>query len=109
MFAGHFILVFPMPLMPNHNSGKLWTASSSMPANSDQGLTLRQAALIAGFAYLLMPVTFAEFYINPKLLIPGNVDQTAQNIVFHPQLHSQHLHSRYAATAVEIFILNLNS
>lgn len=47
---------------------------------------MRQPALIAGFAYLLMPVTFAEFYINPKLLIPGNIEQTAQNIVGHGTL-----------------------
>ena len=55
-------------------------------ANYGEGLTLRQAALIAGFAYLLMPVTFAEFYINPKLMIPGNIEQTAQNIVAHGRL-----------------------
>jgi hypothetical protein len=55
-------------------------------ANYGEGLTLRQAALIAGFGYLLMPVTFAEFYINPKLLVPGNIAQTAQNIVAHGRL-----------------------
>jgi hypothetical protein len=49
-------------------------------------LNLRQAALIAGFGYLLMPVTFAEFYINPKLLIPANIEQTAQIIVAHGRL-----------------------
>ena len=47
---------------------------------------MRQAALIAGFAYLLMPVTIAEFYINPKLLVAGNVEQTAQNIAAHGTL-----------------------
>lgn len=60
--------------------------NSIAPVSNDQGLTLRQAALIAGFSYLLMPVTLAEFYINPKLLIPGNIDQTAQNIVAHGRL-----------------------
>jgi hypothetical protein len=55
-------------------------------ANHGEGLTLRQAALIAGVAYLLMPVTIAELYINPKLLIPGNIEQTAQNIVAHGRL-----------------------
>jgi hypothetical protein len=49
-------------------------------------VTLRQAALIAGVAYLLMPVTFAEFYINPKLLVPGDIERTAQNIVAHGRL-----------------------
>ena len=60
--------------------------SSIAPANNDQGLTLRQAALIAAFAYFLMPVALAEFYINPKLFIPGNIEQTAQNIVVHGRL-----------------------
>lgn len=44
---------------------------------------MRQAALIAGFAYLLSPVTTAEFSIMPKLVIPGNIEQTVQNIVAH--------------------------
>jgi hypothetical protein len=30
-------------------------------------MTLRQAALIAGFAYLLMPVAYAELSIWPNL------------------------------------------
>ena len=45
-----------------------------------QTVTLRQAALIAGFCYLLMPVSFAEFYIYPRLVIRGDIAQTAQNI-----------------------------
>ena len=56
------------------------------PANATDGLTLRQAALIAGLGYVLMPATFAEFYIFPKLVIPGNIEQTAQNIVAHGPL-----------------------
>jgi len=47
------------------------------------GVTLRQAALIAGFGYLLTPTAFAEFSIYPKLVIPGNIEQTVQNIVTH--------------------------
>jgi Domain of unknown function (DUF4386) len=39
-------------------------------------LTLRQAALTAGFFYLLMPVSYAEFTIYPKLVIPGNIALT---------------------------------
>lgn len=50
------------------------------------GLTLRQAALIAGIAYLLMPVAFAEFYVFPKLIVPQNIGQTVQNIAAHQQL-----------------------
>jgi len=57
--------------------------SSINQANHYEGLTLRQAALIAGFGYLLNPVTTAEFSIMPKLVIAGNIEQTAQNIVAH--------------------------
>lgn len=47
---------------------------------------MRQAALTAGFAYLFMPVTFAEFYVFPRLLIPTNIEQTVQNITAHGRL-----------------------
>lgn len=57
--------------------------SSMIAANRVEGLTLRQAALIAGFAYLLGPVTYAEFTIWPKLLVAGNIEQTVQNLVLH--------------------------
>lgn len=49
------------------------------------GLTLRRAALIAGLGYLLMPVSWAEFAIYPKLVIPHNIEQTVQNIGAHPR------------------------
>jgi len=58
--------------------------SSADPAKRSEGLTLRQAALIAGFGYLLSPVSYAEFTIYPKLVIAGNIELTAQNIVAHP-------------------------
>lgn len=60
--------------------------NSIAPAGNHQGVTLRQAALTAAFAYLLMPVAFAEFYINPKLMVPGHIEQTAQNIITHGRL-----------------------
>lgn len=47
------------------------------------GITLRQAALIAGFAYLLDPVSYAEFTLYPKLVIPGHIEQTVANITAH--------------------------
>ena len=52
------------------------------PPRADEGLSLRQAALIAGFAYLLNPVTYAE-YVYPKLVIAGNTEQTVRNISAH--------------------------
>jgi hypothetical protein len=52
-------------------------------AKSHDGVTLRQAALIAGAAYLLNPVSYAEFSIYPKLVAANNAAQTAQNICSH--------------------------
>lgn len=59
---------------------------SISPANRGEGLTLRQAALIAGFGYLLGPVTYADFSIYPKLVIPTSIEQTMQNIAAHQGL-----------------------
>ena len=56
--------------------------SSVRPSGCDEGMTLRQAALVVGFTYLLNPVTYAE-YVFPKLVIPGNIEQTSQNISVH--------------------------
>jgi len=48
---------------------------------NNEGLTLRQAALVAGFGYMLTtPVFFIEFFINPSLIIPGHIEQTVANI-----------------------------
>ena len=57
--------------------------SSIKPASDDEGLTLRQAALIAGFGMPIMTgaAPFAEYFVFPKLVIPGNIEQTVQNIV----------------------------
>ena len=62
----------------------------------DEGLTLRQAALVAGFAYLLSPVTTAEFSIMPKLVIQGNIEQTVQNLSAH--------HGQFVAAILCYFI-----
>ncbi len=53
-----------------------------------EGLTLRQAPLIAGFGYLLGPVTYAEFSIYPRLVVAGNIEQTLRNIAAHQGLFS---------------------
>lgn len=60
--------------------------TSKEMADPIAGLSLRQAAVVAGIAYLLMPVTFAEFYVFPKLLVPGDIGQTVQNISAHGTL-----------------------
>jgi Domain of unknown function (DUF4386) len=50
-----------------------------------RGVSLRQAALIAGLAYLFNPVTFAEAYAMPHLIAP-DAAQTVANITAHPHL-----------------------
>ena len=45
-------------------------------------LSLRNAALIAGIAYLMMSTTpFAEFYAYPKLVISGKPAETIKNML----------------------------
>ena len=48
-----------------------------------EGISLRQAAIIAGVAYLLNPITYAEFNLYPKIVIPGNIALTVHNIDVH--------------------------
>lgn len=56
--------------------------TAKQPMRGDQGVTLRQAALAAGFAMLIMGGTpFAEFYVLPKLVVPGDIEATVQNIL----------------------------
>jgi hypothetical protein len=52
-------------------------------AKSNDGVTLRQAALVAGFAYLFNPVSYAEFSIYPKLVAANDASQTLKNISAH--------------------------
>ena len=52
-------------------------------AKFHDGITFRQAALVAGFAYLLNPVSYAEVSIYPKLVSANNAAQTVQNISVH--------------------------
>ena len=59
------------------------TGSRDITRNGD-GLTLGQAALMAGFGYVLTtPVFFIEFFINPKLVIRGHIEQSVANIGSH--------------------------
>jgi hypothetical protein len=54
-----------------------------------EGPTLRQAALIAGFGTLLMAATapFAEFFVFPKLIVHGDIEQSIRNIIAHRTLY----------------------
>ena len=55
--------------------------SSTHPNN--QGITLGQAALIAGLGLLIMTFAapFGEFLVYKKLVNPGNTEETIQNIL----------------------------
>lgn len=55
------------------------------PANR---ISLRTAALIAGLGLLIMVVAapFAELYVYPKLVVPNNAAETAQNIMVNRTL-----------------------
>ena len=50
-------------------------------------LTLKQAALVAGFTYLLNPVPFAEAYVMPRL-VAADQAETVMNLTAHPHLFS---------------------
>lgn len=54
--------------------------SSNDAQSFTPGLSLRQAAIVTGIAYFLMPVAVAEFYIKPKLIIADDIERTSQNI-----------------------------
>ena len=49
---------------------------------AQQGLPLGTAALVAGVGLLLMTVSapFAQFFVFPELLVPGDAAQTAANL-----------------------------
>lgn len=51
------------------------------------GISVRQAAVVSGFTYLLNPVTFAQGYAMPRLVAP-NAAQTIANMTAHPHLFS---------------------
>jgi len=57
------------------------------PGRFISGISLREAAVIAGLAYLLNPVTFAEYNAMPRLVVSSGA-QTVANIAAHPHLFS---------------------
>jgi hypothetical protein len=59
----------------------------SVSRTSRESLSLRQAGLIVAFSMLVMTAVtpFAEFSVH-KLILPGNIAQTVQNILTHKAL-----------------------
>ena len=67
------------------------------------GISLRQAALVTGVAYLLNPVTFAEAYAMPHL-VASDPAQTIANIAAHPHLFSAAILSYLVSVLVDVVI-----
>ena len=63
---------------------------SSNLTNRTNQTPLRTAALIAGIGLLIMVIAapFAELFVYPKLVIPGNAAETAKNIMASKALFS---------------------
>lgn len=63
--------------------------TSSHPTLHDQGISLGQAALIAGLGLLVMTVAapFAEFLVYKKLVVAGDIEATTQNIIANGGLY----------------------
>lgn len=63
--------------------------NSNKVTNHIKGLSLRNAALIAGFGILIMVITgpFAQMYAYGSLIVPGKAAETAQNIINNKMLY----------------------
>ena len=68
--------------LPQQRLGNSWCI---LPDASWRGHDITPSGAGRRFCYL-MRVSYAEFSIWPKLLIPGNIEETVQNISAHPQL-----------------------
>ncbi len=66
-----------------------------MQINRSSETTLGIAALITGVSFLFMIVgaIYAEFYVRAKLIIPGDISTTAQNILEHEVLFRMAIYS----------------
>jgi hypothetical protein len=62
--------------------------STKKEAATTNKMTLGTAALVAGIGLLIMVIAapFAELYVFPKLIVPGNATETAGNIIANQKL-----------------------
>ena len=69
--------------------------------------TQRTAARVVGAAYVvaLIPAVFAEFYVRGQLLVSGNAQQTALNIVAHERLFRLGIASNLAVFAINVALI----
>src|SRR5215212_460380 len=63
--------------------------------NRANQISLRSAALLAGIGLLIMVIAapFAELYVYPKLIIPGNAAETVKNILENKSLFASAIFS----------------
>jgi hypothetical protein len=78
------------------------------PPSRPGTFSLRQAATVAGAAYVLQYVTsvYPEFYARPALIVSDDAARTASNIVAHAQLFRTAIVSDLLA-GVTVVVLNL--
>lgn len=76
---------------------------SSQDAIWTRGLSLKQAALVAAFTYVLNPVTFAEVYVMPRL-ISADPAETVMRLTAHPHLFSAAVLS-YVVSAIDDVVM----
>ncbi len=62
--------------------------ASNKITNNTNKTSLGRAALIAGIGLLIMVIAapFAELYVFPKLIVPGNAAETVKNIIVNKTL-----------------------
>ena len=67
------------------------------------GITLPQAALVAGLCYLLNPATFAEYYLMPHLVL-NDPAHTLASLQAHQHLYSAAVLAYYVQLLGDIVI-----
>lgn len=70
------------------------------------GISLRQAALVAGVGLLIMLVAapFAEFYVFPTLITEGNIQATVRNIRANGGLYLAGVFAYILTYACDVFV-----
>lgn len=101
-----------MPTAPDFDPNAVPTEADvrhppSATTHRRETFSARQAAMIAGAAYLIQYVTsvFPEFYVRPMLIVPGDAARTASNIEAHAQLFRMAIVSDLLA-GVAVVVLN---
>lgn len=77
----------------------------SLVLQSREGVTPRQAALIAGIGVLLgLGVPWAEFVVGPLLFVPGNIEATIGNLAANRGLFVASIFAYFIAFAADVVV-----